>query len=170
MLYTDAQKQEHTEEITGLLYQIALRDSRIPIVLPGKDYTEETALAVRAYQQAYGLPVTGEIDGTTWDSIVETYHKFTDAAEPLSVFPAGTFILQERDSGGMVQLVQGLLNLAAAHYGNLLPVAGSGTYDADTAAAVRQLQKISALPETGILDRNTWNRLAELVNTLPLGI
>ena len=31
MLYTEAQKQEHIEEILGLLYQIALRDSRIPI-------------------------------------------------------------------------------------------------------------------------------------------
>ena len=170
MLYTDAQKQEHIEEITELLYQIALRDSRIPIVLPAKDYTEETALAVRAYQQAYGLPVTGEIDGNTWDSIVETYHRLMDEAAPLIVFPAGTFILQEHDSGEMVQLVQVLLNLAAAHYSNLLPVTDSGEYDAETAAAVRRLQQISALPETGILDRKTWNRLAALINTLPLGI
>lgn len=170
MLYTDAQKQEHTEEILTLLYQIALRDSRIPIVLPGKDYTEEAALAVRAYQQAYGLPVTGEIDGATWDSVVETYHTLMDAAEPLIVFPSGTFLLQERDSGELVRLVQVLLNLAAAHYGNLLPVTDTGEFDAETAAAVRQLQKVAALPESGILDRNTWNRLAALVNALPLGI
>ena len=61
MLYTESQKQEHIEEILGLLYQIALRDSRIPIVLPAKEFTEEAALAVRAYQEAYGLPVTGEM-------------------------------------------------------------------------------------------------------------
>lgn len=170
MLYTDAQKQEHTEEILGLLYQIALRDSRIPIVLPGKEYTEEAALAVRAYQQVYGLPVTGEIDSNTWNSIVETYHRLTDAAAPLTIFPAGMFILQERDSGELVQLVQVLLNLAAQHYANLLPVTVSGVYDAETAAAVRKLQALSALPETGILDRNTWNRLAALINTLQIGI
>ena len=93
-----------------------------------------------------------------------------DEAAPLIVFPAGTFILQEHDSGEMVQLVQVLLNLAAAHYSNLLPVTDSGEYDAETAAAVRRLQQISALPETGILDRKTWNRLAALINTLPLGI
>ena len=170
MLYTDAQKQEHIEEILGLLYQIALRDSRIPIVLPGKDYTDEAALAVRAYQQAYGLPVTGEIDDDTWNSIVKTYHDLMDAAAPLTLFPAGTFLLQERDSGELVQLVQVLLNLAAAHYGNLMPVSVTGIYDAETAAAVRHLQAVSALPETGILDRNTWNRLAALINTLPVGI
>lgn len=170
MLYTDAQKQEHTEEILGLLYQIALRDSRIPIVLPEKEYSEEAALAVRAFQQAYGLPVTGEIDGDTWNAIVETYHRLMDEAAPLTFFPAGEFRLQERDSGELVQLVQVLLNLAAAHYGNLMPVAVTGEYDAQTAEAVRKLQAVSSLPETGILDRNTWNRLAALVNTLQIGI
>lgn len=170
MLYTDAQKQEHIGEILGLLYQIALRDSRIPIVLPGSEYTEEAALAVRAYQQAYGLPVTGEIDGDTWDSIVETYHRLMDEAAPLTIFPAGGFLLQERDSGELVQLVQVLLNLAAAHFGNLMPIAVTGEYDAQTTDAVRKLQAVSALPETGILDRNTWNRLAALVNTLQIGI
>ena len=63
-----------------------------------------------------------------------------------------------------------LLNLAAQHYGNLLPLKVSGVFDAETAAAVRKLQAVSALPETGILDRNTWNRLAALINTLPVGI
>ena len=90
--------------------------------------------------------------------------------EPLTIFPAGMFILQERDSGELVQLVQVLLNLAAQHYANLLPVTVSGVYDAETAAAVRKLQALSALPETGILDRNTWNRLAALINTLQIGI
>lgn len=170
MLYTDAQKQEHIEEILGLLYQIALRDSRIPIVLPGPEYSEEAALAVRAYQQAYGLPVTGEINDATWNSIVETYHRLMDSAEPLTLFPSGSFLLQERDSGELVELVQVLLNLAAAHYSNLLPVTVSGVYNAETAEAVRKLQAVSALPETGMLDRNTWNRLAALINTLHVGI
>lgn len=170
MLYTEVQKQEHIEEILNLLYQISLRDSRIPIVLPGKEYSDEAALTVRAYQQEYGLPVTGEIDDHTWNSISETYHNLIDAAEPLIVFPAGAFLLQERDSGELVQLVQVLLNLAAAHYGNLEPVTVNGIYDADSAAAVRKLQAVSSLPETGMLDRKTWNQLATLINSLSIGI
>ncbi len=170
MLYTEAQKQDHIEEILNLLYQISLRDSRIPIVLPGNVYSDEAALAVRAYQQEYGLPVTGEIDDQTWNSITNTYHNLIDAATPLIVFPAGTFLLQERDSGELVQLVQVLLNLAAAHYGNLKAVTVNGTYNADTAAAVRTLQAVSSLPETGKLDRKTWNQLATLINSLAIGI
>lgn len=170
MLYTDAQKQEHIEEILGYLYQIALRDSRIPIVLPSKEYTEEAALAVRAYQQAYGLPVTGEIDDKTWDSIVETYHKLMDKAEPLTIFPAGAFLLQKGDSGDLVQLVQVLYNLIAEHYSNLATITVDGDFDDETAAAVRAVQRLSALPETGAIDRQTWNRLAALVNSLPVSI
>ena len=166
MLYTEAQKQEHIEEILGLLYQIALRDSRIPIVLPQKEFSEEAALAVRAYQTAYGLPVTGEIDGSTWDSIVQTFHLLTDAAVPLRVFPSGGIRLQRGDSGSQVQLLQSLLNLAAQRYANFAPVRTTGEYDEETEEAVRRLQQVAGLPETGVLDRSTWNRLAALFNSL----
>ena len=113
MLYTDAQKQEHIEEILGLLYQIALRDRRIPIVLPQKEFTEEAALAVRAFQEAYGLPVTGEIDSETWNAIADTYRALTASAAPLLVFPSGRFQLQPGERSGLVSLVQSLLNLTA---------------------------------------------------------
>lgn len=166
MLYTEAQKQEHIAEILGLLYQIALRDSRIPAVLPQREYTDEAALAVRAFQEAYGLPVTGEIDGKTWDSITETYRRLTGAAVPLRVFPAGEIRLQRGDSGSQVQLLQSLLNLAAQRFANLEPVSITGEYDAETEEAVRRMQRISGLPETGVLDRSTWNRLAALFNSL----
>ncbi|MBQ8920537.1 MAG: peptidoglycan-binding protein [Oscillospiraceae bacterium] len=170
MLYTDAQKQEHTEEILTYLYQIALRDSRIPIVLPGKEFTEEAGLAVRAYQEAYGLPVTGEIDDDTWNSIVATYREMTENAVPLIVFPSGSFLLREGDSGELVLLLQVLLRIAGNHFSNLSPVPASGIYDAETAAAVSQLQEIASLPQTGTADRKTWNALASLMNSIPLGI
>ena len=159
MLYTDAQKAAHIEEILGYLYQIALRDSRIPIVLPAPEFSEEAGLAVRAYQQAYGLPVTGEIDGDTWDSIVETYRSLTDSPAALTVFPREGFVLREGDSGDLTELVQVLLRLTARHYANLPAPALTGIYDAGTAEAVRALQEIAALPPDGIMDRETWNAL-----------
>jgi peptidoglycan hydrolase-like protein with peptidoglycan-binding domain len=170
MLYTEAQKQEHIEEILTLLYQIALRDSRIPVVLPGKTYTEEAALAVRAFQQAYGLPVTGEIDESTWNMIVRIYRQFKDLPAPLTLFPMPGFVLQEGDRGTLVHLVQVLLNLVGGHYANLPDIPLSGVYDRETADAVRRLQQAAGLPQTGTLDRAAWDRLAALVNQMPLGI
>ena len=170
MLYTDAQKQEHIEEILTLLYQIALRDSRIPIVLPAKTFSEDAALAVRAFQETYGLPVTGEIDSDTWNAIVNVYHEITDAAQPLLIFPPGGFLLQSGDSGELTELVQVLLDIAARHYSNLPRISADGIYQTETADAVRALQKEASLPETGILDRETWNALAALINSIRMGI
>lgn len=170
MLYTDSQRADHIEEILGYLYQIALKDSRIPIVLPGRDFTDEAGLAVRAFQQAYGLPVTGEIDTDTWDAIVSAYHTLTDPQLPLVLFPAPGFLLMPGDTGELVHLTQVLLNLAARRFANLPQIPVSGSYDADTEQAVRRLQEVSGLPQTGRLDRDTWNRLAALLNQLTLSV
>ena len=170
MLYTEAQKAEHTEEILGLLYQIALRDSSIPIVLPSGEFTEEAALAVRAFQQQYGLPVTGEIDGDTWERIVTVYRDLTDRAVPLILFPSGGFLLQRGDSGELVQLVQLLMNDAGRYYDNLPVLEITGEFDTQTEEAVKLLQRIAGQPESGILDRKAWDVLASLVNQLPLEI
>lgn len=170
MLYTQEQQGDHIEEILGYLYQIALRDSRIPIVLPGREFTEEAGLAVRAYQQAYGLPVTGEIDGDTWNSIVETYHRLMDAPQPLVIFPAPGFLLQQGDRGDLVLVVQMLLRIAAGRFANLTAPAADGSYGEETAEAVAAYQQIAGLPATGQMDRRTWDLLAALINRIPLGI
>lgn len=170
MVYTDAQKKAHIEEITELLYQIALRDTRLPAVVPSDVYTPETAIAVRAFQEAYGLPVTGEINTATWYAIVQAYHELTDTPVPLVVFPPGQFILQRGDSGELVYFVQIMLGLLAKRYANLPAVTPTGEYDDATEKAVRMFQEVSQLPPTGVVDRNTWNHLASFVNQLHLSI
>ncbi len=168
MAYTEADRSAHQREILNYLYHIAIRDLRIPIVTPSSEYTAETALAVRAYQQAYGLPVTGEIDEDTWNSIATTYRLLTDEAIPLTIFPHGGFILQQGDTGELVYLVQVLLNTLARRYHNLPVIPVSGSYDVPTSDAVMRLQGLAALPENGVLDRVTWDHLASFINQLTL--
>ncbi|MBR6760457.1 MAG: peptidoglycan-binding protein [Oscillospiraceae bacterium] len=170
MPYTEDDRKAHIREVLEYLYRIALSDSRIPIITPSSVYTPETALAVRAYQQAYRLPVTGEIDETTWNSIVATYRSITDQALPLAIFPPGGFVLQRGDEGEFVYLVQVLLNTIARRYHNLPLIPVSGSYDSLTADAVAALQNIADLPATGVVDRHTWNRIASFFNQLRLSI
>ena len=40
----------------------------------------------------------------------------------------------------------------------------NGTYDADTALAVKEFQRIHGLPITGRVDRSTWNEMANIYN------
>ncbi len=168
MAYTEADRTAHMREILNYLYHIAIRDQRIPIVTPSSEYTAETALAVRAYQQAYDLPITGEIDDATWNSITLTYRLLTDEAIPLTVFPHGGFMMQQGDTGELVYLVQVLLNTMARRYHNLPVIPVSGNYDKYTSDAVMRLQRLAALPENGVLDRVTWDHLALFINQLTL--
>ncbi|MDD5946256.1 MAG: peptidoglycan-binding domain-containing protein [Oscillospiraceae bacterium] len=170
MAYTEADRNAHMREILNYLYHIAIRDLRIPIVTPSSEYSAETALAVRAYQQAYGLPVTGEINEATWNSIVMTYRLLTDQAIPLAVFPHSGFLMQQGDTGELVYLVQVLLNTLARRYHNLPVIPISGSYDMHTSDAVKRLQGLAALPENGVLDRATWDHLALFINQLTLTI
>lgn len=170
MAYTESDRQAHIREVLEYLYHIALRDHRIPIITPSSVYTAETALAVRAYQQAYHLPVTGEIDEATWNSIVQTYRSITDQALPLAIFPPGGFILQQGDTGEFVYLVQVLLNAIARRYHNLPVIPVSGSFDAATAEAVSKLQTLADLPANGVMDRRTWDHLASFINQLHLSL
>ena len=38
----------------------------------------QTEAAVRAYQAAFGLPVSGLVGGATWSSIADTYRSLID--------------------------------------------------------------------------------------------
>ena len=59
-----------------------------------------------------------------------------------------------------------ILATAAPHYANTAPVPLTGEYDPETAAAVRLMQGVFILPQTGVTDRATWDALASLHNAL----
>ncbi|MCL2212414.1 MAG: peptidoglycan-binding protein, partial [Oscillospiraceae bacterium] len=65
--------------------------------------------------------------------------------------------MQSRD----VELMQRFLNRIRRNF-PLIPLIANpnGVYGADTAAAVRTFQQIFNLPQTGIIDRATWNRIS----------
>lgn len=72
-------------------------------------------------------------------------------------------LLQAGDSGDAVHMLQLMLNRAAGRYINLLPVAVTGIYDADTVQAVDAFQTCCLLEtERGKTDKRTWNRLVRL--------
>ena len=68
--------------------------------------------------------------------------------------------------GRAVFVLQLILATAAPHYANTAPVPLTGEYDPETAAAVRLMQGVFILPQTGVTDRATWDALAALHNEL----
>ena len=64
----------------------------------------------------------------------------------------------------MVLLVQYMLAELAVIYDEQITVPHSGVYDEDTAEAVKDFQARHGLPETGEVDRATWDAIASTFN------
>ncbi|MBR4102021.1 MAG: peptidoglycan-binding protein [Oscillospiraceae bacterium] len=162
MAFSDFQRSEHISEIQRYLHDISYFDAGIPRIVPDSIYGEETAQAVRSFQQRYGLLVNGEVNPATWERIVEVYLRLAGTpALPLEVFPREVGrILDTGDEGFAVLVLQAILLSLTQRFPNLPKVAITGKYSEETATAVTAFQELSGLPPTGFVDRPTWNVLA----------
>ncbi len=162
MAFSESQKKEHISELQRYLHDISYYDPRIPRIIPDSIYGTETADAVRAFQRQYGLSDNGETNPATWEMIVEVYRRFVDTlAASLDVFPRDVGrIIDTGDEGLPVLVIQSILLTLSQKFRNIPPVRITGEYDAETAQAVRAFQEITGLPQTGFVNRVTWNMLA----------
>jgi peptidoglycan hydrolase-like protein with peptidoglycan-binding domain len=162
MDYSEKERREHIRELQQYLYSISLMIKSIPTVIPDGFFGEKTEKAVIAFQQEYGLPVTGEVDKKTWDTVIVIYkHLFESPPEKIDVFPENDFVLKEGDTGYLVYVLQIMLKTIGERYTNFPTVSITGTYDSDTAEAIRYMQNISLFPDTGATDKYTWNNIVK---------
>ena len=132
-------------------------------------FDSATENAVRAFQTIEGLPATGRVDRATWDLLFLRYEETRekkDAPARISHFPRlpEDYAVELGETQFLVQIIQHALSELDTVYGWSEPVTITGVYDEPTAAAVREFQKKNALPQTGGVDRATWNALANAYN------
>ena len=154
------------------LRQLSRFDPAIPVVDEDGIFGEETRAALSAFQQRYGLPVTGAADPETWARLFNEYLASVEAytrPEPVYLFPRfpGDYSVGLGDEGLLVQVIQYLLREITTLYGRdaaLLPL--NGVFDGVTEQAVKDFQAVNRLPPDGRVDRITWNHLARSVTRL----
>lgn len=171
MMYHYYDHREEAERIRVLqeMLRTLSRYSGEPALSTAVDgsFDRGTENALRAFQASYGLPVTGEVDLSTWERLREVYEAYRSAAAlPSALLPfySPDLRLGVGDGGGLVRMIQLLLDELRVYYDSFGEVPLSGVFDDATASAVRAFQKANLLSETGIVDAVTWNRLAEEYN------
>ena len=169
-----AREFTETQAIRNLqryLRQLSFLDDNLPENPIDGVFDTETRQAVEMFQKNRGLPVTGEADRVTWDAIFAEYLRSVAAtAKPnaVDIFfrrPVPTFI-RIGDGGFHVAAIQYMLNEVFLFYGDTLQISTDGGYGQQTADGVRKFQRYVALPVTGEVDIETWNRLTSLYNEL----
>ena len=132
-------------------------------------FDADTERAVREFQRQFNLDVDGIVGKATWYRIAFIYNNVKRLSELDSEglrladisrqYPEE---LREGMQGSYIQLLQYLLSVVGAYYDELprIPVEQiDGIFGPVTREAVTAYQKMLRLPETGVVDRATWDAL-----------
>lgn len=144
-----------------MLRQISDFDTNVLPLVPDGLYGSSTYASVRSFQEAYGLPVTGEVNPQTWDAIVGAWEailpeRIQPRTEPLW-FPGQSVLPGEQNIH--LYLVQAMLLALAQYYPELSPPPVDGTLNSTTQQNLQWIQSKAGLPQTGNLNNLTWQAL-----------
>ncbi len=129
----------------------------------------ETENAVKAFQEIFNLSADGIIGKATWYKLKYLYVAVSNLAELnsegilLSDIPK-QFVGDIRlgNQGDPVRVLQYYLALIAAYNNAISAPTIDGIFGQGTLAAVNAFQTQYGLPQTGVVDEATWNKLVDV--------
>lgn len=126
----------------------------------------QTEAAVRKFQEVFNLTVDGIVGRSTWYALVRYYVAVTALAELRSQgqrFYANSWAttdpIEQGDRGVKVEHLQYMLSVLSAYIPEIPPVTIDGIFGNATRNAVLAAQRRFDLPETGIVDYDTWDEI-----------
>ena len=162
-----AESTKEIYEFQYMLRKIALTTGEIPLITPDGIYDAVTREAVRAFQTQNSLPPTGNVNKETWDSIFEKYKESVYASsmgEPIYPFTDPSYTSSDGEKSDIIILIQLILSALSVIYDDFEEVTITGVNDEATVAALKRFQSYHQLPETGVLDKRTWDAAAKSFN------
>ena len=145
----------------------------IPEVAIDGVFGPATEAAVRAFQQAYGLPVTGVVNEETWQQLYNVYRGIVNSApgyynsSPTALYPG--FLLLFGIQGEEVRTLQQYLLKLSEVYPEIPKVSVNGIFGTATRDAVIAFQNLFGLNPTGIVDALTWDAIADAYSDIYYG-
>ena len=123
----------------------------------------QTEAAVRKFQEIVNLAVDGVVGRETWYALLRYYVAVTSLAELRSqgqrfytISWAISDPIEQGDRGVKVEHLQYMLSVLSAYIPEIPPVTIDGIYGSATRNAVIAAQRRFGLPETGIVNFDTW--------------
>ena len=84
---------------------------------------------------------------------------------PVTLFSQGAAPIHPGQRHASLVHVQGMFRALAQVLDEVIPTPSTGVLDQDSTANLRWVQRHANLPQTGILDGNTWETLVRLFET-----
>ena len=163
---------EDVRIIQRQLNRIADNYPAIPRILVDGYYGVETEAAVREFQRIFNLTDDGIVGKATWYRIKSIYNGVKGLSELYSegltfdeVERRFSRQLQTGDSGIPVRVAQYYLAVIA-YFDDLIPQPRvDGIFDENTRESVVAFQQEYGLEPTGVIDRDTWNKMTQVYAT-----
>ena len=126
----------------------------------------QTEAAVRKFQEIFNLDVDGIVGRATWYALVRYYVAVTRLAELRSQGQrfyqnswANSNPIEQGDRGVKVEHLQYMLNVLSEYIPEIPTIAIDGIFGSATRNAVIAAQRRFGLPETGIVNFETWEKI-----------
>lgn len=147
-----------------MLRQVSKRHHGLPELQPDGRFGERTLEAVMRFQRMMHLPVTGVVDQATWNAIrrewLDVERELADPRQ-LRAFPVGAKA-ELGASEEYLLVVQAMFQALSRVLEDIQEEQLNGILDETSIDNIRWLQNHANLEETGVLDRRTWDALAQL--------
>ena len=151
------------EHIHYFLDAIAFLDPDIPRLPTNSIYNDNSIAMVKAFQEKYGLPVTGIFTYKDWNKLKEVYDKILKNLnnEFVNDLYPDNFLSLGSNGEDVVKFQRYLL--AICRYDHSIPgVRVNGVFDDLTRKSVLKLQRDLGLDENGIVGPILWRKVVEL--------
>jgi peptidoglycan hydrolase-like protein with peptidoglycan-binding domain len=155
------------ELIQRKLNRISANFPGIPKIYPADGFFDSsTTDAVRKFQEVFNLEPDGLVGRATWNQIQFIYNAvkklYAVNSEGLRITDITTRYtenLSEGSKGEGVLTIQYYLSYIALFVPSVIEASMDGDFGPTTTNAVKSFQRTYGLPETGIVDRATWDSM-----------
>lgn len=160
------------ELIQRKLNRISVNYPGIPKIEPADGFFDsQTTSAVRKFQEVFGLVPDGIVGRATWNEIQFIYNAvkklYSVNSEGLKISDVTTRYSESLGIGAVgegVSTIQYYLSYISLFVPTVLAATLDGSYGEATANAVRSFQRTYGLPETGTVDRETFDSMENVYN------